>query len=355
MAEKQIDPAPLVRRGRSPGAGWSRVARGLHRSGGLGLLGDLHAWSAVLRPTAAFTHLTAAQVRGWWLPPLPEDLPVWVTQTMAQNASTRSGLVVIRRRGIPWYDHVGGLRVSTAAETLVTCAIDLGLLDLVVLIDAALHQGDVTIAELEEVARQHRRGAPRLREAMPYVEGRSESAWETLLRVLHVICGIEVEPQKELFTADGSFVARADLWLVGTERFHEYDGDDHLERRRRRKDLKRDGRIGRADLERRGYTSADVLTQGVSILRDADEAIGREHDLARIRPWNDLLRESLFTPSGRRGSADGSGSRGRRSRQQMTWAPDGRPGHRPTHLFFPPPASHRQQPHRQRPADSQNP
>jgi len=298
MDETKNDPAPQVRRGRSPGAGWSLVGRGLHRSGGPGLLGDLQAWATVLRPTAAFTHLTSAQVRGWWLPPLPGDLPVWVTQTMAQNASTRSGLVVIRRRGIPAHEHIGGLRVATPAETLVTCAMDLGLLDLIVLIDAALHRGDVTIAELEEVARQHRRGAPRLRQAIPYVDGRSESAWETLLRILHVVCGIEVEPQKELCTPDGDQVARADLWLVGTTRMHEYDGGDHLERRRQRKDLKRAGRIDRADYERRGYTAEDVLTQGVSILRDADEAVGRVHDTARIRPWYDLLRESLFTPSG---------------------------------------------------------
>jgi hypothetical protein len=251
-----------------------------------------------MRPAAAFTHLTGAQARGWWLPPLPPGLPVWITQAKLQHASTRSGLVVIRRRGVPASELVDGLRLALPAETLVTCAMDLGLLDLVVLIDSALHGGEVSVAELVEVARQHRRGAPRLRLAIPYVDGRSESAWESLLRMLHTVCGIEVEPQKVLHASDGSFVARGDLWIVGTRRFHEYDGADHLERRQQRKDLKRTGRIDRADHERRGYTSADVLAQAVTILRDADEAVGRPHDPARIRAWHDLLRESLFTPAG---------------------------------------------------------
>jgi len=295
MTEK---PVPEVRRGRSPGVGWTSVARGLHRTGDAGLLDDLRAWQAVLRPAAAFTHLTAAQARGWWLPPLPAGLPVWVVQVNLQNAATRSGLRVIRRRGVPPSEAIDGVRLATSAETLVTCAIDLGLLDLVVLIDSALHAGALTLAQLQEVARQHRRGAPSLRRALPYVDARSESAWETLLRMLHVVCDIEVEPQKDLFTSDGLFVARGDLWLVGTSRFHEYDGADHLERRRQRTDLKRSGRIARADHERRGYTAEDVLTQAVGILRDADDAIGRPHDPARARAWHELLRESLFTPAG---------------------------------------------------------
>jgi hypothetical protein len=291
-------PTLEIRRGRRPGAAWLPVARGLHRSGDPGLLDDLRAWHTLLRPAAAFTHLTSAQLRGWWVPPLPAGLPVWVAQAKLQNASTRSGLVVIRRRGTPTYEQIDRLRVATPAETLVTCAIDLSLLDLLVLTDAALHRGDVTIAELEEVARQHRRGAPRLRQAISYADSRSESAWETLLRVLHLVCGIAVEPQKDLFASDGTFVARGDLWLAGTSRFPEYDGGDHLERRRHRKDLKRAGRIDSADHQRRGYTSEDVLTQAVGILRDADEAVGRPHDPCRIRAWHDLLRDSLFTPAG---------------------------------------------------------
>lgn len=287
-----------VRSGRRPGPGWITVARGLHRTGLPGLVGDLLAWQTTLRPAAAFTHLTAAAVRGWWLPPLPEGLPVWVVQAAAQHGSVRGDLVVIRRRGAPEGETVSGLRLAPAAETLVTCARDLGLLDLILLCESALHAADVTLDELTRIAAQHRRGAPLLRTAIPYLDGRAESPWEVLLRVLHVVCGIAVEPQHDLFDAAGRFVARGDLWLVGTTMFHEYDGGDHLERPQQRRDLKRARRIVAIDHRRRGYTSQDVLTQGVSILRDADATLGRTHEPRRIRRWHELLRGSLFSPSG---------------------------------------------------------
>jgi hypothetical protein len=72
-------PATRVHRGRSPGKGWTPVATGVHRTGATdSLVDDLRAWSSILRPMAAVTHLTSALMRGWWLPPLPEVLPVWV-------------------------------------------------------------------------------------------------------------------------------------------------------------------------------------------------------------------------------------------------------------------------------------
>jgi hypothetical protein len=37
----------------------------------------------------------------------------------------------------------------------------------------------------------------------------------------------------------------------------------------------------------------------MSILRDADRALGRPHQPARIEAWHDLLRDSLFSGAGR--------------------------------------------------------
>lgn len=190
-----------------------------------------------------------------------------------------------------------GVRRTPPAETLLACARDLALLDLLVLVDCALHCGDVSAEELAPAAGSRRRGAPLLRRALAYADGRSESPWETLLRILHVVCGIDVEPQHEL-VEHGVQVARGDLRLRGTTTLHEYDGGDHLERRRQRKDLKRSRRLGDVAWTRRGCTREDVLHQGVGILRDADSSIGRPHDPRRIRAWNALLRESCFTPSG---------------------------------------------------------
>ena len=94
--------------------------------------------------------------------------------------------------------------------------------------------------ELDEVARLafgRRRGAPLLRRALTLCDGRSESPLESLLRVLHVLCGIPVEPQFVLLDEDGGFVARGDLWLKGTTTLHEYDGGEHRKKQRQRKDL----------------------------------------------------------------------------------------------------------------------
>lgn len=193
---------------------------------------------------------------------------------------------------------VDGVRLATPAETLLACARDLDLLDLVVLIDAALHLGSCTLQELEVVAALRRRGAPMLRRALRYADGRSESAWETLLRLLHVVCGIPVRPQLVIEDEHGSFVARADLWIVGTTTIHEYDGAEHRRKNRQRKDLARERRIGNVVWTRRGYTDVEVLHQGVSILRDADRSLGRPHQPERIRAWHALLQKSLFTPTG---------------------------------------------------------
>lgn len=258
---------------------------------------DLEAWRLVLPETGMFTHLTAAREHGWWLPPLPVDLPVFAAVPHGGPRPRRPGLLVCRHPG-----HVGSLIadrivLATPAETLLACARDLELLDLVVLIDAALHLGSCTLQELETVAALRRRGSPMLRRALRYSDGRSESAWETLLR-LHVVCGVPVEPQYVLTDEHGSFVARADLWIVGTTTIHEYDGAEHRRKNRQRKDLARERRIGDVVWTRRGYTDVEVLHQGVSILRDADRSLGRPHHPERIRAWHALLQKSLFTPTG---------------------------------------------------------
>jgi hypothetical protein len=99
-----------------------------------------------------------------------------------------------------------------------------------------------------------------LRRALALADGRSESAWETLLRLLHVTCGVAVEPQYELFDADGTLVARVDLWVRGTNALHEYDGHHHLSRPRQRKDVARARRVGNRTWVRRGYASLECCT-----------------------------------------------------------------------------------------------
>jgi len=147
-----------------------------------------------------------------------------------------------------------GLKITTPAETLLACARDLGTLDVVILADSALRQKDVTVVELKIAADQRRRGAPKLRQIIPLLDPRSESAWESVLRVLHQAADIPVEPQYEIFNEYGRFLVRADLWIKGTRRIHEYDGAVHREAEMHQKDLKRDRNLIMSDWQRFGFT-----------------------------------------------------------------------------------------------------
>lgn len=296
----QPDPADGPARGRLRRRAWTPVSHGLYKPTREvdGLVHDLAAWRLVLPDSGAFTGLTAAAIYGWWLPPLPDDIPVFAVIDVRDNRPRRAGLRVARLVDPPSARFVQGVPLAPPAEVLLSCACELGLLDLIVLTDAALHLDMVTLTELHEVMARRRYGVPLLRRAVELADGRSESAWETLLRILHVTCGVPVDPQFVVLDDEGGFVARADLRIIGTTTLHEYDGGEHRKKYRHRSDLARERRIGHAVWTRRGYTNDEVLHQAVSILRDADRSLGRRHRPERIRAWHALLAGSLFTPSG---------------------------------------------------------
>ncbi|HEX4688303.1 MAG TPA: hypothetical protein VH228_16100 [Nocardioides sp.] len=287
--------------GPRPHAGWSSLSRGVHvRADAMeDLATRLSAWQLALPFWSSFTGITAAQLRGWWLPPIPEAVPLFVASGRSARIS-RPGLRVCRHNSLPPWQLVRGVRVPGPAETVLACARDLELLDVVLIGDAALHCGDVTRAELVCVSRLRRRGAPLLRQAIALMDARAESIFEGLLRILHVVCGIEVEPQRDIVADDGTFVARADLLLRGTTTLHEFDGGHHRTPQQQAQDLQRHRRLVTAGYQRRGFTSHDVLLRPLGVLRDADATVGRDHDPGRIQAWYSLLRDSLFTASGRR-------------------------------------------------------
>jgi hypothetical protein len=240
--------------------------------------------------------VTAARIRGWWLPPLPAGLPEFAAQNN-RNRPRRPELRIIRTTPEPRVAWVRGLPIVSPSDVLLAMARHLGLLDVIVTLDAALHLGDVTRDDLAQACAARRHGVRRLRQAVPLADGRAESPFESLLRLLHLVCDIGVAPQHELWV-DGRMVARGDVRLLGSRTFHEYDGADHRDRAQHRSDLRRDRDIGAAGWTRRGYTDVEVLRRPIQILRDADRDLGREHDPARLDAWYALLRESCFTPAG---------------------------------------------------------
>src|SRR5215207_11079236 len=226
-----VDAESIPFRGTARSRRWRRVSRGLYvpRADSPTPAAELVAWRLILPPSAVFTCLTAAELRGWWLPATVEH-PVFVAVPRSDPHPQRPGLLVTRHpRAIP-AEEIDGLPVASAAQTLLATARYLSVLDLVILGDSALRLKTCTVEELIKAATQRRRGAPLLRTVIPLLDGRSESPWESVLRILHRTAGIDVEPQKEIYDDCGRFVARADLWLVGTRRIHEYDGEVHRDR-----------------------------------------------------------------------------------------------------------------------------
>jgi hypothetical protein len=261
---------------------------------------ELSAWQLVLPDDAVFTHVTAAALYGWWLPPLPEFVPVFAAVGLDSNRPRRAGLICSRldRSAVPQVRH--GFLVDSPEEVLLRAARDLGLLDLVVMIESALRAGDVTTASLAAFCTTSRPGVRRLRVAAGFADGRAESAWEVLLRLFHEFAGIPVDPQAELLDDQGRFVARVDLLVRGTNCAHEYDGAVHEERTRRTQDRRRDRRIAEIGVIRRGYTAPDLVHQPRVTLQELDRAIGRPHRPTRLRRWTTWLEHSCFSELGRR-------------------------------------------------------
>ena len=237
---------------------WSSPTRGIYLNGAdPSLEAVCRAVQLALPRDAVFTHLTAAALRGWPLPSVP--IPVIACSDSDAAHLDRRG-VYIRRCAIPVRQRQDrdGLRLASPERTLVELAEDLALIDLVIAIDAALHQEDCDLRSLRRAVVPRRRGVRNLRRALELADRRSESPWETVLRLVHVLAGIPVTPQYVVRDERGVFIARGDLRIGATSRLHEYDGAVHRELHQQRDDLRRDKALGRITWGRYGYTAPEI-------------------------------------------------------------------------------------------------
>lgn len=277
---------------------WVRLSRGLYapRSPARAPEELARALAQVLPRDSGFGHLTSAARRGWWLPNRLGRHVTLATTTSGVHVQRRG--LYVRRSRHGQFEHVGGVPVSTPEQTLVELARDLSLVDLVPMVDCALRDGADPDAILE-AARPRLRGSRHLRDALSLADARSESWWESVLRLLHVLTGLgPVDCQVELWEGT-AFVARADLHLVGTRRYPECDGGGHRDQGRHEADLRRDRRLTRLGHERYGYTPAEITRNPGLIIRDAEQARGWPHDPRRLDEWWRWARSSTLTPYGR--------------------------------------------------------
>jgi hypothetical protein len=261
---------------------------------------ELRAYLLVLPESAVFTHLTAARLMGWRLPKLPEQIPVFAAVGVDDTAPRRHGLICSRlvpHRGPPTKRN--GLPVDAPEEILLRAARDLGLLDLLILIDSALEKGDLDRGRMAALLASRRPGVRMLRAAYKLATHRCESAGESALRLFHEAIDVPVQPQVELFDDQGTSIGRADLVVKGTTFVHEYDGEHHRGKVQHRNDLRRERGLVGAPYVRRGFVLDDLLNHPAVVMHEIDRALARPHLPRRLARWRRIVDNSMYSERGR--------------------------------------------------------
>lgn len=306
MVEEERDDPDAPIRGEVRLAGFRRVTHGVFlkvlegRTVQEEFRRDLRAWLLVLPEGAVFTHVTGAILRGWDVPKLPEQLPVFAAVEGDIRRPRRPGLLCSRLRRSSTTEKRHGLPVDSAEEILLRAARDLGVLDIRIMLDSALRLGDIDRVAMERLLQSRRPGVAVLRAAWALSSPKPESAGETILTAFHDAIDVATRPQQELFDDRGTSVGRGDLLVVGTCFVHEYDGEVHRGKTRHRTDLRRERGLSGTPYVRRGYSLDDLLNHPLVTMHEIDRALGRPHDLRRIRRWRRMVDNSLYSEAGRR-------------------------------------------------------
>lgn len=205
----------LVRRGE-----WIREARGVYQT--RVPLPKANAWEAAHRrakwlalltgPADAIpVGLTALAVHEVW--GLPLDLPPQVS--FAGRHTSGPGGVRVRQFARPGeVVRVDGREVAAVPTALIQALPEVGRDLAVVLLDNCLNRKKLSSTELDEVRRgvRGRRGAARLHEVWPLVDGRAESPLETRARLRCIDADIPPDDlQRDIVDARGAFLGRGDL------------------------------------------------------------------------------------------------------------------------------------------------
>ena len=266
--------------------------------------GDLRtiytALAAVARVPVIVSDRSAAARYRWWLPlRIDSDVDISVAPG---NFIERVG-VRCHRRAIDPKDvrHLDGIALTSPVRTILDLASQLPLIDLVIVMDAALHMRTCTLAELVARAQDRGvRGIVRFRRAVLLCDGRSESPMETIMRLLFVLSGLPAPtPQFKVYDMYGALVARTDLRAPGVRAAFEYDGGGHDEPVVHARDVKRWRDLRNAGYEVFPYTASDLFGTPQQIVVDYQRALGLPIDAGAVKGWLDEWKHSGFNRQAR--------------------------------------------------------
>ena len=189
------------------------------------------AYSTRMPDAQFFSHLTAAELLGLRLPERFRPGLLEVTSIAPLRASRGAGIVGHQASSGETII-VDGLRVSSPLMTWLDLGAFLPLDDLIVMGDGLLSRlaPRCTPSQVESALRDHarRRGHARLTEAWASIRPRTDSARESMLRLLVVRAGFpEPEVNPEIRNQFDAVIAHGDLTYPEYKVILEYDGGGH--------------------------------------------------------------------------------------------------------------------------------
>lgn len=212
--------------------------RGVRTSAQPTTLSERAAAYATRMPSAQFfSHLTAAALLGLRLPEGFRRGELHVSSTPPARAPRGRGIIGHQFSALEPPVLVSGLRISSPIDTWLSLGSALTVDDLTVMADGLVSRvspvTDVTGLEIGVARAKGRRGHQRLAAALAQVRPNTDSARETLLRLVLVRAGFpEPEVNGVIRNSYGLPIAHGDLVYRRYRTVVEYDGGHHRDNER---------------------------------------------------------------------------------------------------------------------------
>jgi very-short-patch-repair endonuclease len=189
------------------------------------------AYSPLLLPDQRFSSLTAAELHGLRMPEGFVARSIHVTSVAPTRAPRRVGVVGHQSKSNVFV-LVNGLAVSDPVDAWWESAQCLPIDDLIVMGDTLIRRRAPLVAleqlKIEVPKRQGERGTSRIARALPQMRESTDSARETMLRLLLERAGFpEPEVNGEIRNRFGALIAHGDLVYRRHRTIVEYEGDHH--------------------------------------------------------------------------------------------------------------------------------